>query len=304
MVVESEVVFRYSTLRGFMIVAAVICLVGGVILAFLLDPNDTTGYSILLGICAAGALFSAWGAYLLSAEVHVGKTAIAWKRRRRSVLIPWSQVEEVRQAGERLIFRSSSSKIVVDKQLDGYTEFYDLVRKYASPGAWKTLDFPLRCRARLALPGIICFLGLLWMAFIGWLAEYSPPRDDEEFAIVLGAAGFGACLVLLGLYLATFRCEFDFQRIRAGGLFLRRTYNVADLEEMSLATEHMDGSLSPAVGVMAPLAVHLIEFRFKDGRKLKLRTQRISVDPEVLYKSLSHYYGSKGKKPPHRSVSA
>jgi hypothetical protein len=287
MFAETEAVFRYSSLRAFLIVSAVICVVGGVVLAFLLDPDD---YPIVLGLCAGAALFCAWGAYLVGAEVEVTKIAIGWKRGRRSISIPWSQLEHVEQRSERLILRSQDSKITVDKQLDDYTQFCELVRKYASPSVWKTVDFPLRCRARLGLPGFIVVLGLAWAAFIGWLADYSPPSDDVDLAIVLGAAGFGACLALFGLYLATFRCEFDLQQIRAGGLFLRKTYNVADLVEMKLATEYMDESPAATVEVTAPIAVHLILFRFKDGRELKLRTQRISVDPEALYHLLAHYY--------------
>jgi hypothetical protein len=286
-------VFGYGSLRGFMVVAAMICFGGGVVLAFLLR-NQSPDFAIAFGTFTAAALFCWWGAYLMGAEVSVSETDIGWSRGGREVVIPWAQVTEVRcTAGDTLMIRSQDAKIRVDKQLDDYQSFYELVRKYAPPFAWKSLSLPLRCRASLLLPGILCVVGLAWMAFMWWAADYSPPATPADRAIVIVMTSFGALLVLfaVGLYLATFRYEFDFDQIRVGGLLWRTTYAVANLADMKFTTVRTPEAVQRySEGVAPPLTVRQIEFRFKDGAKLKLPTHKISIDAEALYHLLHRYY--------------
>ncbi|MCZ6491932.1 MAG: hypothetical protein O7A06_15560, partial [Acidobacteria bacterium] len=227
-VAETERVFGYGSLRAFMNLAAMICFGGGVVLAFLLR-EEIRGSAIAFGACAAVSLFCWWGAYLMGAEVSVSETSMAWSRGRREVVIPWLRITEIRSTMSRLLIRSEESKIVVDKQLDDYASCYELVRKYAPPYAWETLSLPLRCRASLLLPGILCTVGSAWIAFMWWMVDYSPPADSIDLAIVIFMTSLGGCPVPIGLYVATFRCEFDFHEIRVGTLFRRKTYEVANL---------------------------------------------------------------------------
>ena len=275
-----------------MIKAAVICFAGGVVLAYLLR-EEISDAAIALGLCAAAGLFSLWGAYLMGAEVRVARTSIAWSRGRREVCIPWSQVTEVRHtSGDQLVIRSPDSKIGVDKQLDDYQSFSELVRKYAPPFAWKTLSLPLRCRARLLLPGILCISGLAWVAFMWWACDYSPPTTSTDLAIVIVMTGLGALPIPVGVYLATFRCEFDLHRIRAGALLRKKTYEVANLVDMRLTTVQTTAAVQRHPATIVPtLTAQQIEFRFKDGAELKLPPYKISLDPEALYQLLRQYYG-------------
>ena len=211
---DKERVFGYGSLQGFMAAAAIICFGAGVVLAFLLR-DESPEFAIAFGASAATGLFCLWGAYLMGAKVSASETYIAWSRGGREVVIPWTQVTEVRStAGDTLMIRSEEAKIGVDKQLGDYRSFYDLVRKYAPPFAWKSLTLPLRCRGGLLLPGILCVSGLAWVAFMLWMVDYSPPTTAADRTIVIVATSLGALLVPFGLYLATFRCEFTFHQMR------------------------------------------------------------------------------------------
>lgn len=284
-------VFGHRGLQTFMVLAALICFAGAIILALLLgdDPSEA---GTAFGIFAAASLFCCWGAYLMSAEVRVGENRISWTRGRRQIVIPWSRVTEVRSTmGDELLIRSEQAKIGVDKQLDDYGSFYELIRKYAPPYAWEAHGLPLRCRARLAAPILLCVSGLAWVAAIWWLASYSPPADSTGRAIVIVATSLGGVLIPPGLYLATFRCEFMLTEFRVGYLFRRKTYQVADLADMKLTTVDTAEAARDLPGtVMPPLQVQQIEFRFKDGSELKISTQNISVAPEALYQLLRQYY--------------
>ncbi len=289
-VAETERVFGYGSLRGFMVLAAMICFGGGVVLAFLLR-EEIRASAIAFGACAAAALFCWWGAYLMGAEVSVSETYMAWSRGRREVVIPWVRITEIRSTMSRLLIRSEESRIVVDKQLDDYASCYELVRKYAPPYAWETLSLPLRCRASLLLPGILCAVGSAWIAFMLWIVDYSPPADNIDLAIVIFMTSLGGCPVPIGLYVATFRCEFDFHEIRAGTLFRRKTYAVANLVDMKLSTVETSEVVQRHPGaIVPPLTAEQIEFRFKDGAELQLAAPKISVDPEALYHLLRQYY--------------
>ena len=289
---ETEQVFGYRSLRAFMKLSAMICLGSGVILAFLLR-EEIRESAIAFGACAAVALFCWWGAYLMGAQVSVTETYIAWTRGRREVVIPWVRITEIRSTLSRLLIRSEESKIVVDKQLGDYASFYQLVRKYAPPYAWETLSLPLRCRASLLVPGILCTAGSAWLAFMWWIVDYGPPKDNTDLAIVIFMTGLGGCPVPIGLYMATFRCEFDFHQIRAGYLLRRKVYEVANLVDM----KHTTARTSEVVqyhpgGIAPPLTAQQIEFRFRDGRELTLSAFKISVDPEALYHLLRRHYSS------------
>ena len=176
-VAETERVFGYGSLRGFMVLAAMICFGGGVVLAFLLR-EEIRQSAIAFGACAAAALFCWWGAYLMGAQVSVTETYLAWTRGRREVVIPWVRITEIRSTLSRLLIRSEESKIVVDKQLDDYASCYELVRKHAPPYAWETLSLPLRRRASLLLPGILCTVGSAWIAFMWWIVDYHCCPED------------------------------------------------------------------------------------------------------------------------------
>ena len=297
-VAETEQVFGYSSLRAFMNLAAMICLGSGVILAFLLR-EEIRASTIAFGACAAVSLFCWWGAYLMGAQVSVTETYLAWTRGRREVVIPWARITEIRSTLSRLLIRSEESKIVVDKQLGDYASFYQLVRKYAPPYAWETLSLPLRCRASLLVPGILCAAGSAWLAFMWGIVDYGPPKDNIDLTIVIFMTGVGGCPVPIGLYMATFRCEFDFHQIRAGYLLWRKVYEVANLEDMKLTTARASEVVQHHPGVIAPpLTAQRIEFRFRDGRELTLSAFKISVDPEALYHLLRrHYTPSKASVP-------
>ena len=287
---DKERVFGYGSLRAFMNLAAMICLGSGVVLAFLLR-EEIRASAIAFGACAAVSLFCWWGAYLMGAEVSVSETYMAWSRGRREVVIPWLRITEIRSTMSRLLIRSEESKIVVDKQLDDYASCYELVRKYAPPYAWETLSLPLRRRASLLVPGILCTVGSVWVAFMLWIVDYSPPADNIDLAIVIFMTSLGGCPVPSGLYMATFRCEFDFHEIRVGTLFRRKTYEVANLVEMRLTTVETSEVVQRHPGaIVPPLTAQQIEFRFRDGTELQLAAPKISVDPEALYHLLRQYY--------------
>ena len=290
---DRERVFGYGSLRAFMIMAAVICFAGAVVLALLLR-DQSPDFAIAFGACAAAGLFCLWGAYLMGVEVSVSETGIAWSRGGREVVIRWGQVTEVWSAMDKLLIRSEETKIGVDKQLNDYASFYELVWKYAPPYAWKTLSLPLRCRAGLLVPSILCSSGLAWVAFMWWMADYSPPTTTTDRAIVIVATSLGALLFCFGLYLATFRCEFTFHQIRVGPLFRRKTYEVANLVDMKLTTVRSSEAIQHyRRGVTPPLTSQQIEFRFSDGTELKLPAFKISIDPEALYHLLrQHYVGN------------
>ena len=287
---DKERVFGYGSLRGFMVLAAMICFGGGVVLAFLLR-EEIRQSAIAFGACAAAALFCWWGAYLMGAEVSVSETYMAWSRGRREVVIPWVRITEIRSTMSRLLIRSEELRIVVDKQLDDYASCYELVRKYAPPYGWETLSLPLRCRAAVLVPGILCTVGSVWIAFMWWIVDYSPPADTIDLAIVIFMTSLGGCPVPIGLYLATFRCEFDFHQIRVGTLFRRKTYEVANLADMRLTTVETSEVVQRHPGaIVPPLTAQQIEFRLKDGTELQLAAPKISVDPEALYHLLRQYY--------------
>jgi len=289
-VAATERVFGYGILRAFMNLAAMISLGGGVLLAFLLR-EEIREAAIAFGACASAALFCWWGAYLMGAQVIAGKTYITWTRGRREVVIPWAGITEIRSTLSRLLIRSEEAKIVVDKQLGDYASFYELVRKDAPPYAWETLSLPLRCRSSLLVPGILCTAGAVWLAFMWWIVDYSPPKDTIDLAIVIFMAILGGCPVPIGLYVATFRCEFEFHQIRAGYLLWRKVYEVANLVDMKLATARSSEIVQHQPGVIAPpLTAEQIEFRFRDGKELTLSAFRISVDPEALYHLLRRHY--------------
>ena len=293
-VAETEQVFGYGSLRAFMNLSAMICLGSGVILAFLLREGIRES-AIAFGACAAAALFCWWGAYLMGAQVSVGETYIAWTRGRREVIIPWVRITEIRSTMSRLLIRSEESKIVVDKQLDDYASFYELVRKHAPPYAWDTLSLPLRCRASLLVPGILCTAGSAWLAFKWWIVDYSPPKDNIDLAIVIFMTILGGCPVPIGLYMATFRCEFDFHQIRAGYLLSRKVHQVTNLVDMRLTTAQTSEVVQHQPGVITPpLTAQQIEFRFRHGGEFKLSAFKISVDPEALYHLLRRHYTPRG----------
>ena len=134
------------------------------------------------------------------------------------------------------------------------------------------------------------------------MVDYSPPADNIDLAIVIFMTSLGGCPVPIGLYVATFRCEFDFHEIRVGYLLWRKVYEVANLVDMKLTTVGTSEGVQLHPGAIAPpLTAQQIEFRFRDGTELQLAAPKISVDPEALYHLLRQYYRGTGAKSSERS---
>lgn len=294
--VEDEVgVFGYRRLRAFMLSAAVICFVSGIVLAILLresSPDPVVAFCA----CVSAALFCWCGARLMAAEVRVGKISIVWTRGRRKVAIPWSHVREVRSSSFKLSIRSEHASIDIDKQLDDFGSLSELVRKYAPPLAWQLLHLPLRCRASMLVPGILCSVGAAWIGFMWWVVDYSPPADTTEWSIVIVMTSLVGFLVPYGLYLATFRCEFEFGRFRIGTALRRKEYEVSDIADIRMTTVNT-AELMPRYrgGITPPLTVQQIEFRFKDGAKVNPPAKLVAVDFEALYELLRSQYISRSR---------
>ena len=287
--------FNYRSLRAFMILAACICFGGGLALMFLLRERSPDPL-LAFGLPAAAGLFCLWGAYLMEAEVCIRGNGISWTRGARAVVIPWSQVTEIRSTADKLIIRSAESKIVVDKQLGDYESFHRLFRRYAPRFAWKTLSLPLRCRASFVIPSFLCGAGIAWIAFMWWVVDYGPPKDTVDLVIVVFFFGLGGIPLPIGLYLATFRYRFDLSEIEVVSLLRRKVYDVGNLVDLRLSSASMREVVRGQPGVMmAPLTDQEFAFRFRDGSTWKLSARRMAVDPEALYHLLRRsYIGDRG----------
>ena len=256
--------FSYSSLRAFMILAACICLGGGLALMFLLREQSPDPL-LAFGLPATAGLFCLWGAYLMEAEVGIGGSGISWTRGVREVVIPWPRVTEIHSTADKVLIRSTESKIVVDKQLGDYGSFHRLLRRYAPSFAWKTLSLPLRCRASLVIPGFLCGVGMAWVGFMWWMVDYGPPKDTTDLVIVIFFFGLGGIPLPIGLYLATFRYRFDLFEIEVVSLLRRKVYEVRNLTDLKLSSASMPVSSLRQRGVMmAPLTDQQLEFG-RDG---------------------------------------
>ena len=283
-------IFDYRSLRAFMILGACICFGGGLALMFLLR-EESPDPLLAFGLPAAAGLFCLWGAYLMEAQVSISESGISWTRGVREVMIPWSQVTEIRSTADKLLIRSTESKIAVDKQLGDYESFHRLLRRFAPPFAWKTLGLPLQCRASLLIPGFLCGVGMAWIAFMWWMVDYGPPKDTVDLVIVIFFFGLGGIPLPIGLYLATFRYRFDTSEIRVSSLFRRKVYEVRNLVDLKLSSASMPEVVPRRPGViMAPLTNQQFEFHFRDGTTWELLARRMAVDPEAFYDLLHRSY--------------
>ena len=211
------------------------------------------------------------------------------------MFIPWLELDAVRFRGsQKLVLRSAKSKITVDKQVDEYLLLYAVIRKFAPPHVWVQLSFPVRARGQLIAPILLWAFSVGFYVFMKFMANYSPPQDPVDRAIVFIATYFGVPFVLLGIWIATNLCEFTASHIRVGNWPKRKTYAAAEIAEMKLGSvdigEKIEEEYPLYLGVKLYGMYEDFEIRFQDGSQLSISNREFSINVEALFEFLSQHY--------------